>query len=86
MDDKLAVNFTSRVTLKAKKGDNDLRLRTTLKTHAHTQIYTLKCRCPRTSNSRLTDQGGGGVREGTEESKCDYGVAALAVSNQVDKV
>lgn len=40
MDDKLAVNFTSRVTLKAKKGDNDLRLRTTLKAHTDAHAET----------------------------------------------
>lgn len=70
MDDKLAVNFTSRVTLKAKKGDNDLRLRTTLKAR------TLKQARPRTSNSRLTDQEGAG--EGTEGSERDYGATGFS--------
>lgn len=84
-DDKLAVSFTSYVTLKWKeKRDNDLRLRATTHTHTHTYTGTLKLHCPRTLSTRLTDQGELALRQ--RRVNVIIAWQALAFFNWVDKL
>lgn len=86
-DDKLAVSFTSYMTLNWKeKRDNDLRLRTTTHTHIRTHTYTgtLKLHCPRTLSTRLTDQGELALRQ--RRVNVIIAWQALAFFNWVDKL